>query len=195
MLYNLTFLRTCYAATKVCSPPSLQGPFPGSRPRQPMWWRVECRPTLSCRGSTGESYTASSTATRQRECRWALTSSPWKRRWVPSMFLLWTRVQATAVRALYVWNSKALLAGVEKLQQCGWASWLPTHLQVFIKWEIKYKEILEAHQNAAIKFNSLCQLYLVCWGKASYIFFCQRWKQDFLWKSLHQTKVLHSRDI
>lgn len=59
------------AGAKGCSS-LLQGPFPGSRPRRLMWWRVECRPTLSCRGSTGESYTASSTATRQREHRWVV---------------------------------------------------------------------------------------------------------------------------
>ena len=51
--------------------PLPQGPFPGSRPHRPTWWRVECRPTLSCRGSTREFYTASATVTGPRELRWA----------------------------------------------------------------------------------------------------------------------------
>lgn len=53
-------------------PPVRQAPFPGLQPRRLTWWRVACRPMTSCRGSTEESFTASSKATRRREHRWAI---------------------------------------------------------------------------------------------------------------------------
>jgi len=83
--------------------PLPQGPFPGSRPHRPTWWRVECRPTLSCRGSTREFYTASATVTGPRELRWA-----WDFRRVYSRTVIsqnWTSLPLLTLTNMFYYNS------------------------------------------------------------------------------------------